>query len=211
MAIAIALVGDRAAQCQHDQQLLGRSGAIGALDPVADQLRLRAGAGRPPARPDDERLRGCPHHLEARPRRSPAGRSPARRSSRSWGPTAAASSTSTRPTRSRTRAAHGLHHQLPDPDQIPPRSSTRSGGWSGIPARAGPLGSSVRDPGAGIALALPSSSVAIIFAQLAWTNRLGGASVGAWRAGRSASGSRSVLWAVVTTATSAAYPALLHR
>ena len=106
MAIAIALVRGLARRsASTHRQLLGRSGAQRALRPAADLHRRRDRADRRWACPQNlGALRRRHHAWRARPRPSRRARWPARRSSRSWAPTAAASSTPTRRTRSRTRA-----------------------------------------------------------------------------------------------------------
>ena len=90
-------------ELEDDRQLLGRPDPRRPLHPAADLDRRRARprlAGRPAdvRRPADRSRRS-----RVPSRRSPTGRSPRRSGSRSWATTAAASSTPTRPTRSRTR------------------------------------------------------------------------------------------------------------
>ena len=84
----------------HHRQLLGRPHPVGDPRPAAAVGHRRAGAGEPGRDPEPERVHGRPHARGRGRSSSPAGRRPARRSSRSWAPTAAGSSTPTRATRS---------------------------------------------------------------------------------------------------------------
>ena len=91
------------AQRQRDRQLLGRRGArhpLPAAAPLAPRGPRPGLAGRPPDAGRDGR---GDRRSKAPSRRSPTGRWGARRRSRSWAPTAGASSTPTRPTPSRAR------------------------------------------------------------------------------------------------------------
>ncbi len=87
------------------RQLLVRPRSDQPLRPAADRLRRGAGPRLPGRDPDPRRLDDLQHDRRRARRPWRSARSPRRRRSRSWGPTAAASSTSTAPTRSRTRAA----------------------------------------------------------------------------------------------------------
>ncbi len=89
---------------RHARQLLGRPDPGHPADPAADRLRGRAAAGGGRGGAELRRLHAC-RRSPGTNRCSPAARWPARRRSRSWAPTAAASSTPTPPTRSRTPAA----------------------------------------------------------------------------------------------------------
>ena len=104
IAVAVALV--RGFARTHDRpagQLLGRPGPDRAPDAAADRGRRRDRARRRRRGAEPLRRHRRARPWPARPSTSPAARWPARRSSRSSAPTAAASTTPTARTRSRTR------------------------------------------------------------------------------------------------------------
>ena len=103
LAMAFALVRGFARSSADDgRQFLGRSDPRDALRPAADRDRRRAGLRRSGRAADAGRAPSTRRRSKARSRPSRSGRWPARRSSRSSAPTAAASSTPMPRIRSRT-------------------------------------------------------------------------------------------------------------
>ncbi len=95
--LAAVIRGFAARSGSGARQLLGRPGPDQPLRPAADLLRRGAGPRLPGRDPDPRRLADLPHDRRRRRRPWRSARSPRRRRSRSWAPTAAASSTSTAP------------------------------------------------------------------------------------------------------------------
>ena len=130
------------AQRQRDRQLLGRRGArhpLPAAAPVPRRGPRPDLAGRPPdAGRDGRRPTTARRAAEPDPHLRADGA--ARRRSRSWAPTAGASSTPTRPTPSRARPRSPRSSRSSSSSSSPRRWPSPSATWSATCARAGPSG-----------------------------------------------------------------------
>ena len=119
------------------RQLLGRPDAGRDPRAAAAGARARRRARRPRRRADAQGPVGGDHRGGRDADHLPWARSPARSRSRSWAPTAAASSTPTRRIRSRTRPASRTSSRSWRCCSSRSRSPTPSAAWSATSARAG--------------------------------------------------------------------------